>query len=486
MWKFYVDDINRMIFPFKVGLAVFLVSLLVLIPATYQFFGGNNLIWAILTTAIMFEYTVGSTFSKGFNRALGSSFAGILAMAIAQLALFTGSSIGVPIILGVSIFIIGVITSFMKIWPSLVPHEYAFRVTLFTFCLIIASGYRIGHPIKVATDRLYSVAIGGIIAILVNVLVFPAWAGEELHKELVNSFFVLADSLQECVKKYIEIDGSDNKIFSRTVVDEFPDEPAYKKCRNSLISSNKFQTLANSAKWEPPHGKFNKLSYPWPQYVKIGTILRHCASEIMALHGILHSEIQAPYKLRVSCKKEITELTDEATKLLRLLGQDINNAKRSLQTSTTILNQLHILSGRLQWAVNQHLYLNIKPNFIEEVQPNTKPNGLVMDNMAQNGPLQSSYHKMIMKKQLKKLHSCPIIEVNHGLEDQIGVIESGYYEVDEKIAHNMKTLESSSALSLAAFTSLLVEFVAKLGHLVEIVDELSKMAKFNQYAINPI
>lgn len=62
MWKFYVDDINRMIFPFKVGLAVFLVSLLVLIPATYQFFGGNNLIWAILTTAIMFEYTVGKSY----------------------------------------------------------------------------------------------------------------------------------------------------------------------------------------------------------------------------------------------------------------------------------------------------------------------------------------------------------------------------------------------------------------------------------------
>ena len=167
------------------------------------------------------------------------------------------------------------------------------------------------------------------------------------------------------------------------------------------------------------------------------------------------------------------------------MGQDINNVKRSLQTSTSILYQLHILSGRLQWAVNQHLYLNIKPIFIEEIQPNTKPNGLVMDNMAQNGPLKSSYHKMIMKKQLKKLHSCPIIEVNHGL-DQIGVIESGYCEVNEKIVHNMKTLESSSALSLAAFASLLVEFVAKLGHLVEIVDELSKMAKFNQYAINPI
>lgn len=84
----------------------------------------------------------------------------------------------------------------MKLWPSFGPYEYGFRVILFTYCLIIVSGYRMGNPLITAMDRLYSIAIGGIVVVLVNVLVFPIWAGEQLHKELVKSFDSVADSLE--------------------------------------------------------------------------------------------------------------------------------------------------------------------------------------------------------------------------------------------------------------------------------------------------
>lgn len=53
-----------------------------------------------------------------------------------------------------------------------------------------------GNPIRTAMDRLYSIAIGAFVAVLVNVLVFPIWAGEQLHTELVNSFISVADSLE--------------------------------------------------------------------------------------------------------------------------------------------------------------------------------------------------------------------------------------------------------------------------------------------------
>lgn len=48
----------------------------------------------------------GATLKRGFNRAFGTIVSGILAIAIAQLALHTGR-IAEPIVIGVSIFIVG-------------------------------------------------------------------------------------------------------------------------------------------------------------------------------------------------------------------------------------------------------------------------------------------------------------------------------------------------------------------------------------------
>lgn len=58
VWMFAGEDINRVIFALKVGLAMLLVSLLILVQAPFKVFG-TNIIWSILTVGIMFEYTVG-------------------------------------------------------------------------------------------------------------------------------------------------------------------------------------------------------------------------------------------------------------------------------------------------------------------------------------------------------------------------------------------------------------------------------------------
>lgn len=90
----------------------------------------------------------------------------------------------------------GTVTSFIKRLPPLVPYQYGFRVTLYTYCLIIVSPYRMGNPLETCTDRLYSIAIGAFVAVSVNVLICPAWAGEKLHEELADNFDLVADSLE--------------------------------------------------------------------------------------------------------------------------------------------------------------------------------------------------------------------------------------------------------------------------------------------------
>jgi Aluminium activated malate transporter len=62
VWKFAKEDTNRVTFALKVGLACLLVSLLILCKEPYDKFG-TNIIWAIITVAVMFEYTVGMYFN---------------------------------------------------------------------------------------------------------------------------------------------------------------------------------------------------------------------------------------------------------------------------------------------------------------------------------------------------------------------------------------------------------------------------------------
>ncbi|KAL1551975.1 aluminum-activated malate transporter 9-like [Salvia divinorum] len=492
VWEFCKEDTNRVTFSLKVGLAVLLVSLLILCRAPYQVFGAS-IIWSILTVAIMFEYTVGATFNRGFNRALGSLLAGALAIVIAELALKAGQT-AEPIIIGFSIFIVGTVTSFMKLWPSLVPYEYGFRVILFTYCLIIVSGYRMGNPIMTAMDRLYSIAIGAIVAVAVNVLIFPIWAGELLHKEIVSHFTSLADALQECVGKYLKDDGCQHPEFTKTVMDDFPDEPAYRKCRSTLNTSAKIESLASSAKWEPPHGRFVHIFYPWSEYVKVGAVLRYCTYEVMALHGVLHSEIQAPYSLRIAFQKEIEDAAREAAELVRCLGTDISNMQRSLKPCP--LKKVHSSAEALQRTLDIHSYIltshHDPPDTSSKAQSrlshalsstfsNLSSHMGDLDNKLlehssdlPSQPLQEESHHEMMRKQSRRLHSWPSREVD-AFED------GGNFSSD--CIPRMKALESTATLSLATFTSLLIEFVARLDHLVEAVDQLSKMARFEQEAL---
>lgn len=165
---------------------------------------------------------------------------------------------------------------------------------------------------------------------------------------------------------------------------------------------------------------------------------------------------------------------------------------------TPLLKKVHTLTVRLQRAVDLHSYLLTStlepPPPADNVNSTTvtKPistsndhsfklhmsstelldgNNKKFPNELSEGvvPL-SELGQQMSRKQSRRQYSWPSREVD--------VFEGAGAACVIDFVPKMRALESTAALSLATFTSLLIEFVARLDHLVEAVDHLAIMAKF--------
>uniref|UniRef100_J3L3V2 Uncharacterized protein n=1 Tax=Oryza brachyantha TaxID=4533 RepID=J3L3V2_ORYBR len=403
VWAFASDGAGcRVAFALKAGIAMLLASLLALAGEPFRLFG-TNIVWSILTVGIMFEYTVGASFNRGFNRAVGSTVAGVVAIVVIWVSLRCGS-VAEPYVIGLSIFLIGAVTSFVKQLPALAPYEHGFRVILFTYCLIVVSAYRVREPIAAALDRLYAIAIGAALALLVNVLVFPAWAGEQLHRELVASFAAVADSLHDCVRCYLTGDETidDGGLSGGS-------EPSIEKCRATLNASARIDSLA-------------------------------------------------PDGVREAFRAEIKDAAEQAADLVRSMGSDVDGMTRSSAERLSLLKGVHGSAYRLQLALALNSQLLVSSGSESEVN--------------ETSGLQERSCSRLRESTRRQRLSWPSREADELEEMEAG---GGYAAMVR-----MRALKSTRALSLATFASLLLEFVARLDHLVDTVDDLSKLAKFRE------
>ena len=108
------------------------------------------------------------------------------------------------------------------------------------------------NVVELAKDRFLAIAIGVAVSFFTSVVVFPAWAGADLHKLSALNLEKLAGFLQNCEEL---LEGKKST------------PEGHKSVLNSKFTED---SLSNFARWEPPHCRF-RFRHPWDQYQKIGS-----------------------------------------------------------------------------------------------------------------------------------------------------------------------------------------------------------------------
>ncbi|KAK3132159.1 hypothetical protein QOZ80_6AG0516700 [Eleusine coracana subsp. coracana] len=488
MWAFARADPRKPVFAAKVASALALISLLVFLREPRDIV--SHSVWAILTVVVVFEFSIGATLSKGFNRALGTLTAGALALAFAELSGYLGSL--EEVILVMSIFIIAFFATLTKQHPKMKPYEYGFRIFVLTFCMVMVSGYNNGKFIDTATSRFILIAVGAAVSLGINIGVYPIWAGEDLHNLVAKNFAGVAKSLEGCVDGYLNCMEYE-RIPSKILVYQAADDPLYSGYRAAVEASAQEETLLGFAIWEPPHGPYKKMNYPWKNFTKVGGALRHCSFAVMALHGCILSEIQAPPEIRKLFATEINKVGQEGAKVLRELGNRVKDMTKL--SSPDILLEVHLAAEELQKKIDEKSYLLVnierwdakrRVQGSKDVQNGTsaveKENRNEVEPPIVDQTLLHQSRSFLANSFISRFDSTSTLD---GFKPLAWPARKSFYPNLPLEDEESKTYESASALSLATFVSLLIEFVARLQNVVNAFEELSDKANFKEPVEEP-
>nr|AZQ05614.1 ALMT11 [Saccharum hybrid cultivar] len=405
------------------------------------------------------------------------------------------------VVLIISTFVVAFCATLTKLHPKMKPYEYGFRVFLLTFCYVTVSGYNTGKFTATAISRFLLIALGAAVSLGINIGIHPIWAGEDLHTLVAKNFSGVAKSLEGCVDGYLtcmEYERIPSKILTYEASD---DDPVYSGYREAVEASTQEEALLGFAIWEPPHGPYKMMKYPWKNYTKVGGALRHCSFSVMALHGCILSEIQAPPESRKVFCEELHRVGQEGAKVLRELGQRVKTMTKL--SSPNILSEVHFAAEELQKKIDEKSYLLVNterweviPRHAGTAQTHDGANVADKDESPENTAVDSVHIS-------NSFASNPFLSRFDSSNPFLGRYDSGSMMVGSYKAQSSwpvrqsfhpsfpfetgesRTYESASALSLATFASLLIEFVARLQNLVDAFEELSDKANFKDPVEEP-
>lgn len=89
------------------------------------------------------------------------------------------------------------ITTFMRFFPKIkARYDYGFLIFILTFSLVSVSSFREDEILELAHRRLSTIIIGASACVIISTVVFPVWAGEDLHNLIALNLEKLGNFLQ--------------------------------------------------------------------------------------------------------------------------------------------------------------------------------------------------------------------------------------------------------------------------------------------------
>ncbi|KAJ1693517.1 hypothetical protein LUZ63_010215 [Rhynchospora breviuscula] len=270
----------------------------------------------------------------------------------------------------------------------------------------------------------------------------------------VMTVLVVLEFAAACVSLYFhnqEKDGS-------TVDVESTKEMISEGYQLILDSKSSDVTLAMFASWEPRHLR-HCYRYPWQQYVKLGTALRHFGYSAVSLYGCLESEIQTPPSVRRLFRDPCIRVATEVSKVLL----DLSSCIRShCQCSPDIFSDhLHQALHDLNSAIS-----SLPCPFLNSKNVQSTAKHAINSNSMVTLPLAKSDVDALVENK------------NNKNDTRVGdqpVLRPTLSKID------MLSLEFSEALPFAAFAALLVEMTARLELVIEEVEELGRKFGFKEF-----
>lgn len=93
--------------------------------------------------------------------------------------------------------ITGTTATYLRFTPHIKKnYDYGVVIFLLTFNLIAVSSYRVQNVLRIAKVRLYTIAIGCGLCLIMSLLIFPNWSGEDLHNSTVTKLEGFARSVE--------------------------------------------------------------------------------------------------------------------------------------------------------------------------------------------------------------------------------------------------------------------------------------------------